>query len=234
MEKMTVTIREDMGRLLKVQKEVQLNGFDLYSKTGTKRNELLMSLTAQFPNGYAMDINVYPGEEYETGYIDLVLFDEHGQECTCALADGDNVIGKFEIQYENVEYCVRVFPERKMPYVFINRNVYTPDIDAEVTHTIAVDSGWLAYYLQENEEKGKRTITEYLTQYTSEDVERWFGAAVMEGAVAFSFSLANKELEWGTDDEWKAMALLDVMEQFSLSPAQMKAFLKNSKKSTNN
>lgn len=225
MKRFSVTLREPMSSLQKLQKEIRMNGFDLYSKAGVKRNEMLKSWTAQFENGFTLDINIYPGEEYETGYIDLVVFDEAGQECTCALADSDVVMGQFEITFDKMEYLVRLLPKEDEQYVFINRNIYNPDMGAEMCHTLAVDASWLSYYLWENEEEGKRTLAEYLNEYTSEDVEAWYSAAVLEGAVAFSFSLGEKKLIWGQDDEWRAQALLGLMEKLEVSPAQMKSFL---------
>lgn len=225
------TIRVPLETLRRTYREINMTGDELYAKTGVKRNEKLLSLDVKFENGYSAELNAYPGDECDRGYVEAVLFDVDGYECGTDLSRED-IMGRFFISGSGMSFTINVMPEEK--YVLVNRSIYDAEADTNIVKTIAVDADWLAYYLRQNEDAPKDTLWGFLEEYTTEDVNAWYDTALLEGAVAFSFSMPGPALrfEWAMDDDWKAEALLETMDKFDFTPRQMLNYLRGKKEST--
>lgn len=222
------TIRVPLETLRRAYREINMTGDELYAKTGLKRNEKLLSLDVKFENGFSAEINAYPGEESGTGYVEASLFDADGNECFCE-GGGNDVMGYFYFFNGEMEFLVAVFPEEK--YVLVNRSAYDAEADTDIVETMAVNTDWLANWLWWKERAPVNTLSAFLEEYTTEDVAAWYDTALLEGAVAFSFSMPGLALrfEWATDDGWKAEALLEVMDKFGFTPQQMLNYLRGKK-----
>lgn len=225
------TIRVPLETLRRTYREIRMTGDELYAKSGLKRNEKLLSLDVKFENGYSAEINAYPGYENERGYVETVLFDNEGYECGSDSGIFDDIMGCLSFADGENEFSVAVATEEK--YVLVNRSVYDAEANANIVETIAVDADWLACYLRQNEDAPKDTLWGFLEEYTTEDVNSWYDAALLEGAVAFSFSMPGPALrfEWAMDDDWKAEALLETMDKFDFTPRQMLNYLRGKKES---
>lgn len=88
---------------------LQMNGNEIYNKYGLKRDEKPCALTAQFDNGYEMDINLIICEE-DTPYIDTVLFNATGNEMSCEIGEG-NIDDEYYLKDDGDEYYVTVVAE---------------------------------------------------------------------------------------------------------------------------
>lgn len=225
------TIRVPLETLRRAHRKIRMTGDELYAKSGLKRNEKLLSLDVKFENGYSAEINAYPGEDEHTGFVEMILTDAESDDRIWD-TDGENILSRFEFLEGNMAFIVNVTPKEK--YVLVNRSVYDAEADTNIVKTIAVDADWLAYYLRQNEDAPKDTLWGFLEEYTTEDVNAWYDAALLEGAVAFSFSMPGPALrfEWAMDDDWKAEALLETMDKFDFTPRQMLNYLRGKKEST--
>lgn len=224
------TIRVPLETLRRAHREIRMTGDELYAKSGLKRNEKLLSLDVKFENGYSAELNVYPGDEHDRGYVEAILFDAEGYGCGTDLSRED-VMGWFFLSGGGMTFSINVMPKEE--YVLVNRSVYDAEADTNIVETIAVEADWLAYYLRQNEDAPKDTLWGFLEEYTTEDANAWYDAALLEGAVAFSFSMPGPALrfEWAMDDDWKAEALLETMDKFDFTPRQMLNYLRGKKES---
>lgn len=222
------TIRAPLETLRRTYREINMTGDELYAKTGLKRNEKLLTLDVKFENGYSAEINAYPGDKEYTGFVEVILMDAEGNDRIWD-TDGENILDRFALSDGDMTFNINV--KSKEAYVLVNRSVYDSKADTDVVETMAVDADWLAYYLWQNEEAPKDTLWGFLEEYTTEDVAAWYDAALMEGAVAFSFSMPGPVLQfvWATDDCWKAEALLETMDKLCFTPQQMLNHLRGKK-----
>lgn len=225
------TVRMPLETLRRVYREIRMTGDELYAKSGLKRNEKLLSFDVKFENGYSAEINAYPGEDEHTGFVETILTDAESDDRIWD-TDGEDILSRFELSDGNMAFIVNVMPKEK--YVLVNRSVYDAEADTNIVETIAVDADWLAYYLRQNEDTPKDTLWGFLEEYTTEDMNAWYGAALLEGAIAFSFSMPGPALrfEWAMDDDWKAEALLETMDKFSFTPRQMLNYLRGEREGT--
>ena len=222
------TIRVPLETLRRTYREINMTGDELYAKTGLKRNEKLLSLDVKFENGYSAELNAYPGDEHDRGYVEAVLFDAEGYECGTDLSRED-VMGWFFLSGSGMTFSINVMPKEE--YVLVNRSVYDAEADTNIVETMAVSADWLSHRLWWKETAPMNTLSAFLEEYTTEDVAAWYDAALLEGAVAFSFSMPGSALrfEWASDDGWKAEALLEVMDKFGFTPQQMLSHLRGKK-----
>lgn len=222
------TIRVPLEALRRVHREIKMVGDELYAKTGLKRNEKLLSLDVKFENGYFAELNAYPGEGQDPGFVEVILLDAEGNERVWD-TDYEDVLGLFSLFADDMAFSINVMPEEK--YVLVNRSVYDAEADYDIVETMAVDADWLAYYLRQSEDAPKDTLWGFLEEYTTEDVNAWYGAALLEGAIVFSFSMPGPALrfEWAMDDGWKAEALLETMDKFGFTSRQILDCLRSEK-----
>lgn len=225
------TIRVPLEALRRVHREIKMVGDELYAKTELKRNEKLLSLDVKFENGYFAELNAYPGEGQDPGFVEVILLDAEGNERVWD-TDYEDVLGLFSLFADDMAFSIDVMPKEK--YVLVNRSVYDAEADTNIVETMAVDADWLAYYLRQSEDAPKDTLWGFLEEYTTEDVNAWYGAALLEGAIVFSFSMPGPALrfEWAMDDGWKAEALLETMDKFGFTPRQMLDYLRGEKEGT--
>lgn len=213
-------VRVPLEILRRAYRELSMTGDGLYVATGIKRNEKLLSLNVKFENKYSAEINAYPGNEGDKGYVEVVLFDSEGREC-CSDPSYENIMGHFFLSDENMTFSINVLPEEK--YVLVNRSVYDANADTNIVETIAVNADWLAHQLWWKETTPMNTLSGFLEEYTTEDVDAWYSKALFESAIAFSLTMPGSALqfEWAMDDDWKAEALLETMDKFGFNPKQM-------------
>lgn len=87
-----------------INKMLGMTPDELYQKYGYKRDELLFSTTADFSNGYFMDINVRTCDDAPP-YIDMVLYDNNSNEINCDVRS-EPIEGEYHIDDNGDEYCV--------------------------------------------------------------------------------------------------------------------------------
>lgn len=69
------------------------------------KDSTIETFTANFKNGYSMDIKVCAGED--NCFLDIILFDKNSSQVDCMCGE-DTILGTFEFEDENVKYITEI------------------------------------------------------------------------------------------------------------------------------
>lgn len=85
-----------------------MTGNQIYDKFGLKRDETI-TYTANFEDGYEVDIKLVICEDESKPYTEAVLFN-NGSEVTCSEPEGD-MLGDWELETDTTKFIIHIITE---------------------------------------------------------------------------------------------------------------------------
>lgn len=195
--------------LMRLYEQAQLTGKELYNAYGLKRNELLLSESVEFFDGYTMDLKLVVGEEDEKPELHVMLVSETGAVVADVSEDYDNdaILGTFSADDEETGNSYSVTVSIKRCAIPINK---TNPENGEVI-TAYCDSSWLVEEFNDEDE----SLLEFLHNYTTDESAELLAFAELNNAIAFEICEEEDEpFTCNPKDAWKFEAFADAISGF--------------------
>lgn len=203
------TITLSFETAMRLYELAQLTGKELYDAYGLKRNELLLSESVEFFDGYTMDLELAVGEEDEKPELHVMLVSETGAVVADVSEDYDNdaILSTFSVDDDDTGKSYSVTIGIKHCAIPINKT----DCESDEVTTAYCDSDWLVKKFSEDDEN----LLEFLHEYTSDESSELIALAELDGAIAFEINeSADEPFMCNSRDAWKYEAFADAISGF--------------------
>ena len=103
----SLKIKKDALEEISVMMEAYSEEGELYSEFGIDEDANLYRFEVEFENGYSCTININSGQC--NCYIDYIVYDPNGRECSCIVGDGDLSNGDcIEFNIDDEQYVIKI------------------------------------------------------------------------------------------------------------------------------